>query len=487
MSYLPSLRFPTLLVGAFLLAFGQSSASASSDNHPWLELLKQQKFEALEEELSKLRAAFGEGTCAECTANAPYIDFETSDPLVGQRIDEWVKALPNSAPGHLARGRYLNHIAWLARGTGFASETRPEQFAEMAQLQTAAVKDLLWVVQHEPKSPLAYADLIYIATAQKGEAAAAQIYGNALLANPDSPAIYRARVWSLSPWWQGVLPWRQAMARQKQYIGELQQKYAGTPGFEWLKGYADYMEAEAHWRNGDMDAAVSSYDRALASDERAVYLLARAHAFEHLKKYDLADADRRRAMALEPGNGDAQFENGKLNSWRCQTAAAGVDGSSLCKEATAELDAAVASDPLKPKYLLYRASHLANIGRTEDARHDIENAEVYGKYDIWAQDMIASVLAIFDKPAAKLAFQKMIALSPDDPSRLEGYLAFLEDTGDCDFLTVQADYRKRCGQNSHCRLIGDLDGMTESFQQTRRQTCANGSWSEPVSTLVMPE
>jgi Tfp pilus assembly protein PilF len=452
-----------------------------------MELLRQQMFEALEEELHNLQATFAEGKCAECAANAPYVDFATSDPLVGQRIDEWVKARPDSVPAHLARGRYLNHIAWLARGAGFASETRPEQFAEMAQLQTAAVKDLLWVVQHEPKSPLAYADLIYIATAQRGEVAAAQIYDDALQANPDSPAIYRARVWSLSPWWQGVLPWRQAMASQKQYIVELQQKYEGKPGFEWLKGYDDYMEAEAHWRNGDMDAAVSSYGRALSSSERAVYLLARAHAFEHLRKLDLADADRKRAMELDPSDGDAQFENGKLNSWRCQTAGAGVDSSAQCNEATAELDAAVASDPLDPKFLLYRASHLANIGRTDDARRDIENAEVYGKYDLWARDMIAAVLAIFDKPAAKLAFQKMIALSPDDPTSFEGYLAFLKDTGDCDFLAVQADYRKLCGQNGQCRLIRDLDGMIEEFQQSRRQTCANKSWSEPASAMAMPE
>jgi hypothetical protein len=101
--------------------------------------------------------------------------------------------------------------------------------------------------------------------------------------------------------------------------------------------------------------------------------------------------------------------------------------------------------------------------------------------------MMAAVLAMFDKPAAKLAFRKAIALSPDDPARFEGYLAFLKDTGDCDFLTAQADYRKLCGQNGQCRLIGDLDGMIEEFQQSRRQTCANKSWSEPTSSMAMPE
>lgn len=484
----PHFRLPALLVGLFILALGYGSASASPDSRPWLDLLKQQRFEALESELQTIQATFNEGQCAECSANAPYVDFATSDLLIGQRIDEWMTALPNSVAAHLARGRYLNHIAWLARGAGTASETRPEQFAEMQRLQTAAVQDLLWVIEHEPKSPLAFADLIYISTAQRGEVAAAQIYDKALETNPDSPAIYRARVWSLSPWWQGVLPWPEAMARQRAYIADLQQRYAGRSGFEWLDGYADYMEAEAYWRNGDMEAAVVGYTRALSIREQATYLLARAHVYSHIGKFELADADRKRALEISPDNDDALLEVGKLNSWRCRKAISdGVDSTDICQRALAQLDAAVSADPLEPNRLLDRALLLVSVGRAEDARNDAANADVYGKYSAWTQNMMASILSSFDKAAAKLAFQKAVALAPENPYWIERYLTFLAQAGDCDFLTLQTTYRKLCSQTDQCQLIGDLDGVTESFQQTRRQTCAGESWSQPETSLAMPD
>lgn len=486
MRFISPLRLSALLIGIFLVTSGACSARAGEQ--PWLDLLKQQKFEALEVELQKLQTTFVEGECAECLANAPYVKFATSDPLIGQRLDEWVAAHPDSAPAHLARGRYLNHIAWLARGTGTTSQTRPEQFAEMERLQTAAVQDLLWTVQHEPRSPLAFADLIYISTAQRGEIAAAQIYDSALQANPDSPAIYRARVWSLSPWWQGVLPWSEAMARQRTYIADLQQKYSGRPGFEWLDGYADYMEAEAYLRTGDMDAAIASYTRALSARERTPYLLARAEAYANLKKLELRDADMKRALELSPDDEDALFENGRLNSRICRKAHSdGTDATGVCKAAIEQLNAAVAADPLAPKPLLYRGLLLAAVGQHEDARRDLHNADVYGKFDAWTQDMMASIYRIFDHDAAKVAFQNAIALGPNDPYWVEHYLLFLAQTADCDFLKVQASYRERCAQSTRCQMVADLDDMAESFQQTRRQSCAGKDWQQPETSLAMPE
>jgi hypothetical protein len=278
-------RLVIFLAALLLLTGSIGTANAGTKREQWLILLEQRQFDKLESELQKLQADYNGGGCWECEANAPYFSFATSDPLVGQRLDEWVTQHPNSVPAHFARGRYLNHIAWMARGSGTVSETSHEQFAEMQRLQTAAVQDLLWVVEHEPKSPLAYADLIYIATAQSGEIAAAAIYERALQVNPDSPAVYRARVWSLSPWWQNLLSNSDAKLRQRAYILDLQHKYGGKSGFAWLDGYADYMEAETDWRNGDTQDAIIAYGRALLTREDVIYLLARAHAYEHIEAY----------------------------------------------------------------------------------------------------------------------------------------------------------------------------------------------------------
>jgi tetratricopeptide (TPR) repeat protein len=473
-----------MLLAVLLPLMGSpGSAHAGTPDRKWLDLLKQQQFDKLENELQRLQADYDGGACQECEANAPYFLFATSDPLVGQRLQEWVAQHPNSVPARFARGRYLNHVAWIARGSGTVSETSNEQFAEMRRLQTAAIEDLLWVVEHEPKTPLAYADLIYIATAQSGEIAAAQIYDRALQSNPDSPAIYRARVWSLSPWWQSILSWGDAEARQQAYILDLQQKYGGKPGFGWLDGYADYMKAEADWRNGDWEAAIAAYGRALAVREHATYLLARADAYADIEAYDKADADRKRALTIAPNDTDALYENGKLDAWRCRSASA----ADICKAAEAELDAVVAADPLEPKYLLQRALHLAAMGRTDEARRDMEDAQVYGKNAAWVQGMSASILSSFDKPAAKLAYQRAITLAPDDLSRVEKYLRFLADTADCDFLPLQITYRKICSQTDQCRLIGELDGMVESFQQNRRQNCAAQNWTQPAASMALPE
>jgi tetratricopeptide (TPR) repeat protein len=459
--------------------------SLPADRTVWRDLLKQRQFDQLEDKLAALQADVEAGKCSECAATGPYYEFSTSDPLIGDRLDEWIRMRPESLPAHIARGMYRNHVSGLARGGAYAAQTRPERLAEMTRLHKAAVEDLAWVVQRNPKASLAYAQLIYIVTAHGGDTAAAKIYAEAIAHNPDSPVIYRARAWSLAPWWQGVLPRAVALYRLKAYVADLEKRFGDRSGFGWLAGYADYMEAETRARADDLGGAISYYSKAIATHERASYLLGRGDIYRRKKLNDLMQADLERALQISPENEDALFENGKLHRWLCWDQ---KPDHPVCQQATEELDKAVAQDPLNPEYLTYRAEHLLKVGRADDARHDLEQARTYGDFDPWLQYMAATILKSIDKEAAKMAFKRSVALDPDFPGYQEDYLRFLITAGDCEFYEAFKIYKRMCEREKSCgRLTEPPDEEVKLFQEKRGWACAVETWHEPRATLVLPD
>jgi Flp pilus assembly protein TadD len=475
----------------------QARSSSAAPAQPveqiaWRELLKQRQFEELDERLAALQADFEAGKCEECAAADPYYEFSTSDPVVGERLDEWVKTRPDSLPAHIARGMYRNHVSGLARGAAYAAKTHAARFAEMSRLQRAAIEDLDWVVRRNPKASLAYAQLIYIAISQDGDTAAAKVYAEAIAHNPDSSVIYRARAWSLAPWWQGVLPRAAALKRLKAYIGDLEQRYGDRPGFGWLVGYADHMEAETRARAEDYDGAISYYTKALAAAERPSYLVARAEAYYRKYGYDRIEeqqADLERALEIAPRNDDALLELGQLKGVLCHDAKdAKATDLSVCQQAVDALDRAVNEDPLDPIYLTYRALQLYRVGRGEDARRDLEQAKVYGEYDPSLQSLAGDLLRDLDREAAKSAYLRSVAAAPDVPGYLEHYLQFLIGTSDCDFYEAYKIYESLCQQEKSCTMIDRPPfDLVSHFEQMRGRSCAAETWREPRDSLVLPD
>jgi tetratricopeptide (TPR) repeat protein len=469
-----------------------SVPSPVANQTAWRELLKQRQFDELDQRLTALQADVEAGKCQECAATGPYYEFSTSDPIIGDRLDEWVKARPESLPAHIARGMYRNHVSGLARGVAYAAKTHSERFAEMTRLHKAAVEDLYWVVRRNPKASLAYAQLIYIATAQGGDTAAAKVYAEAIAHNPDSPVIYRARAWSLAPWWQGVLPRAAALKRLKAYIADLEQRFGDRTSFAWLAGYADYMEAETRARTGDYDGAISYYTKALAAAERASYLVGRADAYYRKYGYDRLEAqqaDLERALEIAPKYADALHDMGQLKIHLCRHAkAAKATNLAVCQEATDVLDRAVNEDPLDPSYLSWRAMQLALVGRSEDARRDLDQARIYGEYDPFLQSLAGDVLAGCDHASAKEAYQRAVALTPDDSRYLKDYLQFLMVSGDCAFFEALSSYTRVCEKDKSCRPVTNPPKEELKFFQERRgRSCAVETWHEPRASLVLPD
>jgi tetratricopeptide (TPR) repeat protein len=458
----------------------------------WRELLKQRQFDQLEDKLAALQADVEAGKCSECAATGPYCEFSTSDRIIGDRLDEWIKARPESLPAHIARGMYRKHVAMVARGAAYAAATHASRFAEMARLQKGAVEDLDWAVQRSPKASLAYSQLIEIATTQGGEREAAKIYTEAIAHNPESGVIYQSRAWSLAPWWQGVLPSAVALRRLKAYIADLEQRFGGRPGFGWLAGYADYMEAETRARAEDYEGAIAYYTKAIAVGERPSYLVARADAYYRKYGYDRLEeqqADLERALEIAPRNDDALFDMGQLRRARCQQGKdAKATDLSVCQQVLEMFDRAVNEDPLHPTYLTWRAIELSRLGRSEDARRDLEQAWVYGKYDPSLQSTAGDVLRDLDKEAAKSAYLRSVAAAPDVPRYLEHYLQFLIGTGDCDFYEAYKTYASLCQQEKSCTMIASPPyDLVSHFEQMRGRSCAVEAWREPRDSLVLPD
>ncbi|MGE3230576.1 MAG: DUF4034 domain-containing protein [Hyphomicrobium sp.] len=483
----PIRRTALLFLAPIAFVFALAPANAS-DAPAWLELLAQRDYDRIEDGLNQLRLEPDADGCASCAAMAPYYAFANSDPVIGQRLDDWVAARPDSVPARLARGLYLDHLSWLARGDASAHETHARQWEAMYRLQEAAIGDLSWAIAHDRALSPAYVALMKIRAAQGNEGAVAELYGQGLDANPDSPDLYEARIWSLSPWWQSRLPWRQAIERQLAFVAELTQRRAGQAGFEWLEGYADFLKAEFFARDEYFVGAIAAYGSALQARERTAYLLERAAAYRSTGQYALARADIERAFAINPASKPVLYKMADLRADDCRKARREeIDSDRICEEATSLLDKVVARDPLNPDYLLRRATHLSESGRFEDARRDAESAEIYGQFDCSVQARIGRIYEDFDPPAAKLAYQSAITLSPTDPVHFDQYLGFLRRTEDCEYLDLLEPYRAVCEQTGKCRSPVDTRALAREFQSARRRSCAAETWQEPDASLAMPE
>jgi Tfp pilus assembly protein PilF len=283
-----------------------------------------------------------------------------------------------------------------------------------------------------------------------------------------------------------------ARYRLKFYIAYLDLRFGGRPGFGWLDGYADYMEGETRARTGDTDGAIAYYTEAIAAAEYPSYLIARAGAYSRKYGYDRLEeqqADLARALEIAPRNDGALFEMGRLKIELCRQAKAAKSSDlAACQEATDALDRAVNEDPLDPTHLTWRALQFAEAGRAEDARHDLEQARVYGEYDPFLQSLAGDVLAPFDHVAAKEAYQRAVALTPDESKYLGNYLRFLMRTGDCDFFEAYGSYKRMCENDESCgQMTNPPDAELQFFQEHRGRSCAVEIWHEPRTSLILPD
>ena len=186
-----------------------------------------------------------------------YAAFGVAVPELEPFLNEWVQQRPTSAAARLARASFFKASGWNARGGGYASKTTNQQFVRMGKFFQLTFDDLTEALRLDPKSIVAYRQLIDLATTQRGTAMSREMLDRALKIQPYSFLLRATYMHGLLPRWGGSYD---AMAR----FAEESAPYAKrNPRINALKGFVDWDKgriSEADGKNGD---AIEAYQRAL--------------------------------------------------------------------------------------------------------------------------------------------------------------------------------------------------------------------------------
>jgi hypothetical protein len=96
--------------------------------------------------------------------------FAADDPSVGDSIEEWIIARPNSFAAHMAMGNYFSWRGWHTRGPAPADQTPSKQFDKMGKFFAQSGEEAKQALKLEPKLGIAYAVLLGEARGQGNDA-----------------------------------------------------------------------------------------------------------------------------------------------------------------------------------------------------------------------------------------------------------------------------------------------------------------------------
>lgn len=128
--------------------------------------------------------------------------FSTTRPQITELLVNWKQVMPDSPYRKVAEGWYLDHLAWLARGSKVSVHTHPNAFKDMYLFQERSA-DLGWEVFNLRNDFVPASDLVSISYLTNFGVLELDDFAQlALAANPDPDLLDRI-VYAVSPKWGG--------------------------------------------------------------------------------------------------------------------------------------------------------------------------------------------------------------------------------------------------------------------------------------------
>lgn len=142
------------------------------------------------------------------------VDVRTED------IEAWLKAAPVSYDAHLAAGMHYRSLGWIARGSGYASQTSPTRFADGHAHFATALRHARHSLALNARPMLSHALILDIARHLPGaEEREEDAYAAALEMEPTSYLAYAHRMGALHPKWGGSAEAMQQLVRDARAAG----------------------------------------------------------------------------------------------------------------------------------------------------------------------------------------------------------------------------------------------------------------------------
>ena len=260
------------------------------------EKLRTGRWDTLDAELSAYEMKAEKDPRFEMNAMVAFGAFNAASELIGARLDDWVKAAPNSYAARVARATCYVAIAQRWRGNGWAGDVPKANMEQMEKDLHVAVRDATEAIKIHPNLAPAYALRIKAARIGGSSDELARAKSDALSMVPGSFDVREQIMYALRPRWGGT---RQEM----QQLADSSQQYAAdNPAMRFLKGWVTLDEADDLADAGKWQDAVDKYTQAIQiGGEYWTTYRRRANAYYAMQQWQKAVDDGIRSDELYPG------------------------------------------------------------------------------------------------------------------------------------------------------------------------------------------
>ena len=289
-----------LAIGSILLApvigFAQTLPKITVRRVDLVEKLRTGRWDTLDAELSAYEMKAEKDPRFEMNAIVAFGAFFAASELIGARLDDWVKAAPNSYAALVARATCYVAIAQRWRGNGPARDIPQANLEQMEKDLHVAVHDATEAIKIHPNLAPAYALRIKAARIGGSREELARARSDALSMVPGSFDVREQIMYALRPRWGGTRDEMQQLADSSQYYA------AQNPAMKFLKGWISLDEGDDLADAGKSPDAVAKYTQAIAvGGEYWTAYRRRANAYYAMQQWQKAVDDAIRADNLYPG------------------------------------------------------------------------------------------------------------------------------------------------------------------------------------------
>ncbi len=220
------------------------------------------------------------------------VEAFTTDPAFEELFAAWIAATPTSFAPWAARGAWWSDRAAHARGTRYASDTPPEQFRRMDEMNNHAVADLTKALAMRPRAVSVSRVLVIVGKYSSDVVDVAQVTQTALSLCPNCLHIRVAVMVGLAPRWGGSYEEMDAFATAA-LVG------TANPRLRVLQGYIDEDQSDFV---DDPAEKLRLLDAAIVHGEASDFFRHRARVRKNRDR-DGALADLRKVVELRPAVG----------------------------------------------------------------------------------------------------------------------------------------------------------------------------------------
>lgn len=447
---------------------GNASAAPPAQSQDIVALAKSGDFDALERRLTMLQKAFEADGEYERPINRAFRAFATSDPLLKERVDQWVERMPSSYAALTARGLIYRHLGWISKGGWFRRQVHPKSLAVMWQFFAAAKRDLKSALRINKRVVIAYAALIEMEAeaAERGELM--RVYRAGIAALPRSSSLHIALLTSLDRRRGGSDETMDA------FFELAERSAADNPGYRAVVVSRDFYMAERAFLNKQITAALAFNDSALRVKDTMPVREQRSRILLSLNHEEEAVSELRRGIELDPGDARIKFILGLLLFDRQRH-----------QEALDLFDQALAIDPYQPEWLAMRADTLLKLNRLDEAERDLEDALVFGSHHSNVQGKRGYFFMMIrnDMRRGAEAYRHARDLAPHWQPFWQMYSRALFRLDDCEYLPASAHLMEMCVKNGLCGEgnVRYIAALNEQFK--RRNRCRADVAVAPLLSL----